>query len=190
MNYRDYIKEVTIDTNPELQNFFNLAIKQVFSPQYLQKIDKILKRSILIKEKGERPGIVAFNDGGSTIFVNPDEFYRRDKKQQIKYILHELIHILQRKRGLIFRRFKEMKKVTNKLNVTLSKHLKKHLSVFLTGKKQELGAGAKWEILSYFMNDSINWEAITPEGKEAMIKILRDSKVFNVDHPFWKKRLS
>jgi len=190
MNYRNYINEVTIDTNPELQNFFNMAIKQVFSAQYVQKIDRILKRSIRIKEKSERPGVVAFNDGGSTIFINPDEFYKREKKVQIKYILHEFIHILQRKKGFILRKFKEMKKVTNELNSVLNKYLKKPLSVFLTGKNQKLGAGAKWEILSYFMNDSINWGAISSEGKAAIIKVLQNSQIFNLNHPFWKKRLS
>lgn len=189
MNYRNYITEVTLNTNPELQSLFDTALKQVFTIPYEKRIDKILKREIDIREKKERPGVVAFSQG-KHIFINPEEFYQRDKKQQIRYILHEFIHILQKSRGLVLRKFREVKKLTNKLNKILRKHLTKPLSVFLTGKNQNLGAGGKWEILSYFMNDSIDWTAISPEGKREIISALRESGMFDVQHPFWQKRLS
>lgn len=189
MNYREYIAEVTLNTNPELQQLFSKALKQVFSSQFENKIDKAVKRMVDVREKEEREGIVAYSEG-SHIYVNPKEFYQRNQQQQIRYLLHEFMHILQKYRGVFFRKFKEIKKLTNKLNKILKKNLKRPVSVFLTGRNQDLGPGGKWEILSYFMNDSIDWSAITPEGKKEFIDALRESSIFNLEHPFWQKRIS
>lgn len=189
MNYKEYITEVTLGTSPELQQLFSKALKQVFKPSFEDKIDRTIKRLIDVREKKEKEGVVAYSQGNH-IYVNPDEFYKRTSEQQIRYLLHEFMHVLQRYRGVFLKKFRPIVKISNKLNKILKKHLKKPLSVFLTGKNQELGPGGKWEILSYFMNDSIDWNAVDQEGRKKIIEALRESGIFNIDHPFWKKRLS
>lgn len=189
MNYRKYINEVELDTNPNLRELFNIALRQVFSINFLSKIDKSIKRNVKIKIVDEKPGIIGYNQGDD-IFVNKNEFFDRGEQEQIRYLLHEFMHIIQRKRGIFFRKFPEIKKLTNQLKSIISKYSRYPLSVFLTGKNQDLGPGQKWEILSYFMNNSINWNAIKPEGKQEIISALRQSGIFSLDHPFWKKRLS
>jgi NACalpha-BTF3-like transcription factor len=188
MNLKEYINEVTLETNPELNQLFEKALRQVFSPSFVKKIDKELGRTIKVKEVDEKEGVIAYNKG-QNIFVNKNEFYKRERTEQIKYLLHEFMHVIQRKRGIFFRKFKEMKKLTNELNKILKKGLKQPLSVFLTGKKQNLGPGGKWEIISYFMNNSIKWDALEKEYQKEFVQALSKSGMFNLGHPFWKKRL-
>jgi len=189
MKYKEYLKEVELDTDPNLNYLFSVALRQVFSINFLAKIDQIIKKNIKIKTVNEKPGVIGYNQG-ETIFVNKNEFFQRSEEQQVRYLLHEFMHILQRKRGMFFRKFPEIKNLTNDLKEIISKNSKYPLSVFLTGKKQDLGPGQKWEILSYFMNDSINWNAISAAGKQEMIKAFESSRIFNLDHAFWKKRMS
>lgn len=189
MNYRGYITEVTLGGNPELNKLFSNALRQVFNSSYLSKIDNFIKREIQIKEVEEKPGVVAYSQG-KNIYVNTNEFYEASKEAQVRYLLHEFIHILQRYRGMLTRKFKEMKKLTNDLRKVIKKNSKYPLSVFLTGQNQDLGPGGKYEIIAYFMNDKINWNAITPQGKKEVIETLRDSKIFNLSHKFWQKRLA
>jgi len=188
MNIRNYITEVQLSGNPELDKLFNLALKQVFSSQFLQRIEDKIKKVIKVHEVDEKQDVIAYNKG-TDIFINKNEFFNREKSQQVKYLLHEFIHVLEKKRGILFRQFKDIKKLTNTLNRILQKELTQPLSVFLTGKNQKLGAGGKWEILSYFMNDSINWNAVSPKGRKEIIEALQQSGIFNLSHPFWKKRL-
>ena len=189
MKYKEYINELAIEYNPELNRLFLTALKQVFAPSFLNKIERVVVNNIKIKEVDERKGIVAYNIG-DTIYINKNEFFDRDKTSQVRYVLHEFVHVLQRKKGIFFKKFKELTKLTDNINSILKKHLKQPLSVFLTGKNQKIGAGGKWEILAYFMNNSINWSAISDEGKAKIIQEIEASGIFNTSHPFWKKRLN
>lgn len=188
MNFKEYINEIEITSDPTSSTEFDKALKLVFSPGYYKKVNNVLKKQIKIIPVKEREGVVAFSKKGN-IYVNKLEFEKRSDKEKMKYLLHEFIHIIQTN-GILLKKFKEINKLTNQLRKILKQSLKTDISVFLTGKKANLGAGGKHEILSYLMNDSINWDAITPEGKEKFIGALKQSGIFNLSTGFWKKRLS
>ena len=90
---------------------------------------------------------------------------------------------------MFFKAFKPINELTRKLNYIIKNNVTKPLSVFLMGKNVDI-YGSKYEILGYFMNDKINWDAITSEGKTQIIQALKDSGLFNLQHQFWKKRLT
>lgn len=187
MNYKEFLEEAVKEAPQELNKVFNDALSQVFSQRYLGEIAKKIGDYIDIKEVEEKEGVVAYNVG-KKIYINKSEFYKNSPKAQARYLLHEFIHILQRRGGLLSR-FKEVRVLTNTLNKILKEHLTQPLSVFLTGKNQQLGAGGKWEILSYFMNNSIDWRAIDDEGKAKIVAEIKSSGIFNTSSPFWKRRL-
>lgn len=189
MKYREYIEEDIKDASEELNDAFNSALKEVFTKQYLYRIKNFLRDYIFLRETEMEQNVVAYNVG-SKIYINKNEFYNYPPKEQSKYILHEFIHVLQRKGGFLFYRFKDIRVLTLKIHEILKEHLTQPLSVFLTGKNQDLGSSGKWEVLSYFMNDSINWQAISSTGKNQILIELKSSGIFNTESQFWKKRLT
>jgi hypothetical protein len=191
MNLKKYLTEINLNNDPELSVLFTRALKEVFSPSYFKKINNTLVKKINIEKVDRTDGVVAYVQGNK-IFVNNNVFFKQTKQAQIRYLLHEFIHILQRnKKMLIFFNFKEINKLTNELFNLLKKELNdKKMAIFLTGKIANLGPGKKNEILSYFMNDSIKWDVISPDLKKAVIQKMRESNLFNLTSLFWKKRLT
>jgi len=185
----DYLIELRIGKNPEIEKVFNLALQQVYSNQYLNKIENTITKRIKLKEKIMKdPNVVAWNQGTS-IYVNPPVFNAKPIKEQMKYLLHELVHVLHHSKGFLFmRKFKEMKKLTDNLWAIANKHAR-NKGRFLTGKDIDSKFLNKEETLSYLMNDSINWKEITPEGRQQFINELKRSNMFQLQHPFWLKRL-
>ncbi len=188
MYYREYLNEEQKEIDPKLRKAFNEALEQVFSRGYLLKISRKLSDFLIIEEVDEKEDVMAYNIG-SKIFINKNTFHELSLKAQSRYLLHEFIHILQRKKGLLFSKFKEIRRLTIDIYSILKKHLTQPISVFLTGKNQDLGPGGKWEVLSYFMNNSINWNAVSKEGAELIEREIRNSGIFNTDSDFWKRRL-
>jgi len=187
----DFLDEVTLGKDESLNRIFNLALQQVFSPQFVSKIDNEIKKRIKLKEiNNKNQDILSYNKGNN-IYINSIPFNKRGVREKMQLLLHEFIHLLQRKKkSFLFKNFKEIDSLTNNLVKVTEANLNKPLSVFLTGKNMNLGPGGKHEILGYLMNRSIDWSAISPEGKKLFINILKNSRIFNLSHPFWKKRLS
>lgn len=188
MNYKEYLTEEIKQIDPDLQKSFNLALRQVFTKQFLAKMSGKIKDFLIIKEVEEDNNMIAYNVGNK-IFINKSKFYEKDLKGQTETLLHEFIHILQRKKGFLFSKFKEIRDLTNKIYKLIQEHSEYPMSVFLTGKYQNLGQGGKWEVLSYFMNNNINWNAIDKEGKRLIILEIKTSGIFNVESQFWKEIL-
>lgn len=187
---RELLLEIELGTNPEIENTFNIALKQIFSENYLAKIENIIKKRIKIKEVRMKAGAVAFNKGNN-IYISKDEFPKLSKIRQVSFLLHEFVHILQRKRAFFFiSRFKELNALTRRLTPIIKKNLIKPISVFLTGKNVDIGPGKMNEILAYLLNDSINWNAISPDGKEAFVRELKRSGVFNLNSKIWRSLLT
>jgi len=185
----NYLTELSIGDNQDLEKVFNLALSQVFSKTYLDKIESTLEKKINIKEKvNNNQNIVAWTEG-TTIYVNRPEFYARDMRSRMKYILHEFIHVLNNSKSFIMlNKFKEINDLSTELWEIIKTHTK-DIGKFLTGRTVPKSLLNNQESLSYLMNDSIDWRQITPEGKVLFIKALKDSGVFNIQHMFWKKRL-
>ena len=181
----NYLLEIKLGKSPEVENLFNAALEQIFSKRYLQKIENVLHKRIKIKEVKMKPGAVAFNTG-NTIFISRDEFPKIKKERQINYLLHEFIHILQRKKAFfLFSRFRDLNNLTKRLVPIVNKHAT-NLSVFLTGKNINLGAGKSHEILAYLLTNSIKWNAISQEGRVAFIQELKRSELFNLNSKIWR----
>lgn len=185
----DYLTELTLGNNPDLEKFFNYALQQVFTNEYLSKIDTILSKKIKLKEKmSKNPDVVAWVEG-TTIYVNKPEFYARDVKSRIRYLLHEFMHILNNSKSFIFvKQFKEINELSKKLWAITKKHAKDP-GMFLAGRSIPAHLLNNQEALSYLMNDKVQWKNISPEGAKLFKQALKDAGVFNLDHAFWKSRL-
>ena len=186
----DYLIELQIGKNPEVEKVFNLALEQVYSKFFLDKINNILTKRIKIKEKiSNNQNAVAWNKG-SIIYVNKPVFYSKPINDQIKYLLHEFTHVIHHSKGFLFmKNFKEMKKLTDNLWSIVKEHTKDP-GLFLTGKSIGKKYLNKEETIAYLMNDSIDWRQISPRGKMLFINELKKSGIFNLQHQFWVKRLS
>lgn len=186
----DFLDEITLGKDESLSRIFNLALEQVFSPQFVKKINNEIRRRVKLKEiTNKNQNILSYNKGNN-IYINSIPFNKRGVKEKMQLLLHEFMHLLQRKKkAFFFKNFKEINDLTNNLLKITEKHLNQPLSVFLTGRNVNLGPGGKHEILGYLMNNKIGWNAISPEGKKLFIDELRNSRLFNLSHPFWKKRL-
>jgi predicted metallopeptidase len=186
----DFLLEVQIGKDERVNNLFNIALKQAFSAAFVNKIEEKLKKRIRIKEiYGKNKEVIAFNRGNA-IYLEKSNFDKLPIKKRIQFLLHEFIHILQRKKKLgVFGAFKDIDDVNIALDKVLSRHLKSPKEIFLTGRNVKLGGGARNEILSYLMNDSIKWDLLPPEGKKEFVDVVKNSQIFNINHPFWKARL-
>lgn len=186
----DYLIELKIGKNPEIEKVFNLALEQVYSSQYLNKIENVITKRVKLKEKvSNDPNAVAWNKG-TDIFVNKPVFYAKPIQQQMRYLLHELTHVLHNSKGFLFmRNFKEMKALTDALWKIVNENTKDP-GKFLTGKSLDKKYLNKQETIAYLMNDSIDWKQISPRGRQLFVNELKKSNMFNLQHPFWKKRLN
>jgi len=190
LKLEDFLLEVQIGKDERINNLFNIALKQAFSSGFVNKIEEKLKKRIRIKEiYGKNKEVIAFNRGNA-IYLEKTNFDKLPVKKKIQFLLHEFIHILQRKKKLgIFGAFKDIDNVNIVLDKILNKYLKGPKEVFLTGRNVKLGGGSKYEILSYLMNNSIKWDLLSPEGKTEFVNAIKSSNIFNINHPFWKSRL-
>jgi hypothetical protein len=191
MDLRDHLLEVQLRTEKNINTLFNIALRQIFEPSYLKKIDGTLHNTIKMQEVDDRhQNIIAYNKG-STIYINKRPFGALTTKKKMNYILHEFVHVLQNmKRFFLFRGFKEIHNMTSDLYDIVDSNLVKSYPEFLTGKKVKIGSGGKFEILAYLMNNSIDWTAITPEAKKKFIATLREYDIFNLENQFWHDRLN
>lgn len=190
MYLSQYISEVELGDNNKLSSLFNDSLKQVFRPYYIRRIDNALKKKIKLKETTHKnPNVIAYSVGRA-IYINKNTFYNLDRKEQIKYLLHEFLHILQNnRRFLFFKGFNEINVLTNRLYKIAKEHLVKPFVIFLTGRNINVGPGGKHEIIAYLMNNSIDWSALDQKGKRLFKEEMRRPGIFNLQHQFWNKRL-
>jgi len=186
----DYLVELKLGKDLSLEKIFNLALKEVFSPEYLEKIENTIKKRIKLKEKViNKPNVVAWVVG-TAIYVNKPEFYARDRASQIKYLLHEFMHVLMNSKSFfVISKFKEVKDFSERLWTIVKKHAPDP-GLFLTGASQKKHMLNSQEALSYLMNDKIKWSAISAVGKNSFQNEIRRSGLFNLESKFWKSRLS
>jgi hypothetical protein len=191
MRVDEYLYEVKLGEDPEIESIFNEALKEVFSKNYLDKIEKIIYNKIKLREvRLKNEDEVAWVSGPGVITINKNAFDKRTHIQKIKYLLHEFIHVLQvSKSFFFFKKFKELHELANKLDKIVRLGLVKPYQVFLTGRNVSLGNAGRYEVISYLMNDSIDWSAIKEDSKDQFIYALKTSGLFNIESSFWRKRL-
>tara|TARA_Y100000310_G_C20659448_1_gene803862 strand:- start:1173 stop:1754 length:582 start_codon:yes stop_codon:yes gene_type:complete len=192
MNLQDYLSEVSIGNDPKKEAIFNQSLKQIFSNSFYNKIENSIKDHIEIKQdtKTDYKGAPAYYKGGNTIYTT-NAFERESTEAQMRFLLHEFMHVLQTTKSFfIFNRFRELSKLSKRLRGILKKHLLKPIDVFLTGKNQgHRFKNKKFETVAYLINNSINWNVLSPKGQRLFVEELRRSGLFNLSGPAWKKRL-
>jgi len=188
MNLEDYLLEVELGQDSSLSEIFNVALTQVFSQEYLKKINSVLKKRIGLKYISEREDINAYNKG-NVIYVNKNNFEKLDSKQQVRTLLHEFIHILQNSKKFLifFRQFKEIHNLSKELGKIVKNSLIEPISVFLNSRYVK-ALDTDYEIIPYLMSGNINWKAISPAGRRDIKIALKNSGIFNLHHQFWVKR--
>lgn len=189
MKLQNYLVEVELkNANAKDNEIFNKVLGIVFTNQYLNKINDILKK-IKVKEVSKNEDIAAYQKG-NTIFINKPYFSTLNGKKKSELLLHEFIHILQRKKMFgLFNRFKEVKTASIKL-YNLLRREGIDVSKFLTNKtglsKKYVN---KYEVLSYLLEGKPNMKMLSTDQKNQVKQILEEAKVFNLDSFFWKERL-
>jgi len=196
MKLNTYLTEINIFANikPEekekhnINIIFDYAIKNCFSPAYQERIENFFNTSkIGIKEVSS--GDFLMKTVGNTIFVNISEMRKRDNEQNVKYLLHEFIHVMLGSKALLFKnKFPELANLSKELYDIAKKMLVKTPVDFLTGRKQELKSSGPEEYVAYLMNDAMDFSALKDGGKTYKDAII-NSKIFNIDNQFWNSRL-
>lgn len=180
-----------IGEDASIEKMFNHALNLVFSTSYLNKINKFVKDKVTIidaQDKNER--IVAWNIG-TKIYVNKQIFYSKKKSDQLRFLLHEFMHVLMNKKSfLVQRQFKDLHDLSQELYNIVKKGLTKPMSVFLTGEEQKIPTMDTQEIISYLMNGKVDFSAISPQAKNQFFITLKNSNMFNLQSNFWRRRLS
>lgn len=166
-----------------LDKMFDKYMKEIFSPIFLKKINRTLSLNLKFKNFRERSNIMLYTQG-TKIYINKPLFSQTEKSSAIKYIMHEVFHVL-----INTNKFPELKKVNEELSNIVSKAVPKGKeSEFLTGKEQNIHSDWRVEVLSYLCNNSINWEIATLGTKLAYEQTLKRSGLFNMSSHFWKER--
>lgn len=196
MTLNTYLTEIKIFSNISTEDkekhniniIFDYAIKKCFSEVYQEKIETFFQnKKINIKEVPT--GNFLMKTVGNTIFINMNEMKKRDNEQNVKYLLHEFIHILQGSKALLFRnKFPELVELSKNLEKIARKNLIKSLSEFFTSRKQNLMSTGPEEYVAYLMNGAMDFSALKDNGKEYKNAII-ESGIFNTTSDFWKNRL-
>ncbi len=190
MIVKDYLIEVELGTNENIESLFNHALTTVYSPSFMTKINSFIKNRIDVKEiDNQKQNIVAWNNG-STIYVNKNVFFKKNKTEQIKYLLHEFTHVLQNRRNfVVVKTFPELHRLGEDLYDIVRKNLVGSISEFLTGRPQQLPSKDEYEVLAYLMNGEIGWSALNSKGRKLFVNELYNCGLFNMRSPFWHKRI-
>lgn len=191
MDLENYLMEVQIEKDPSLSGILNAALARIFSFSFLNKINDIVKKQVRLKEVFDNDKNIVAYTKGKTLFVNKPTFSRLPRERQVDYILHEFVHLLQKRRKLLFfKSFQELDSLTNKLFEIVKRGLTRQFNIFLTGKNVDIGHGGKHEILAYLILGTIDLSALKPGAKFQFIEELKKSNLFNLKSSFWKKRLT
>lgn len=163
-----------------INKLFDQTLHSILTPEFYYRVDKAIKGRIGVLEDDLNNNIVAYTKNG-ILFVNAPVFYTKPRKDALVYILHELIHLLARKP-----QFFVIRNTEKKLWKLVKGNLTKPYSEFLTGKNQPLHSVKSEEILSYLMNQSLDFSAVKPGIKDEYIRIIRESGMFNLDSSYFK----
>ena len=186
MNFVDAIftEELRISSGESaLDLLFKNTLKEVFSSQFLKKLNRVFDTKLNLSSFKERSNIMCYTKG-TKIFINEPMFLSTPKEKAINYVMHELTHVL-----INTGKFPELKTLETTLANVISKAVKNgQENEFLTGKKQDIHSNWRGESITYLFNNSIKWDLAMPGTKLAYYNILNKSGIFNLSSSFWKKR--
>lgn len=179
------LEELQFNTKSSaLNKIFREKLKSVYSSSYLSKIDNAFNKTIKIKEFSKAGNIMAYTQG-TNIFIS-NKLYSMIPDQAVVYLLHELVHAL-----INTNKFNDLVQMNISLSKLIEKNIKRSdINKFLTGKNQDIHSNYKEEIVSYLMNNSIQWNMVDDNFKKEFINIVFSTGVFNKSSNFWIKRFS
>ena len=188
MNLNRYLTEVSLTGAEEFEEFFNNALKEVFSSSYMNKIDSLIKKINIKTYSNASDKVVAYVNSGNNkeIFVNRYYFDSLPKERKIEFLLHEFFHILQQTKSFIFiRRFKDLIELDNALEKEIPRYLNSTLSEFLTGQARKISS--RFEVLPYIVGTrTADWSSISKEGKKYIEETLKNSGIFNTSSKYFR----
>jgi hypothetical protein len=182
--YEAYLNdELKFNTRSKsLNKLFRNRLSSVYSDAYLEKIDRVFDKNIKIKEFEKTSNIMAYTKG-TEIYIS-DKIYDIPTDQAVIYLLHELVHALSNTS-----KFNDLIQLNLRLSKLIEKNIKKNdINKFLTGKDQDIHSNYKEEIVSYLMNNSIQWNMVNKEFIKEFIDIVFSTGIFNSKSSFWLKR--
>lgn len=186
MNFEDIVftEDLRISSGEKaLDKMFRTYLIQVFSPNFVKKIDRVFTIPLVLRDFRERSNVMAYTQG-TKIYVNKPLFFSTPKDKAMNYIMHELIHVLSNTG-----KFPELVNVNKQLANIVAKAVDKDkISLFFTGKQQNIHSDWRGEAINYLCNNSIDWSTAVVGTKEAYKETLEESGLFDMTSPFWKKR--
>lgn len=186
MNFEDslFTEELRVSSGDKaLDVLFRKYMKDIFSPNFLSKIDRQYNTTLNLRDFKEKSNVMAYTQG-TKIYINRPLFYATPKDKAMNYIMHELIHVLSNTGA-----FPELKAVSSKLVGIVAKGVSKDkISDFFTGKHQNIHSDWHGETINYLCNNSINWSAGMAGIQEAYKETLEESGLFNMKSAWWQKR--
>ncbi len=186
MNFEDIVftEDLRISSGEKaLDKMFRTYLIQVFSPNFVKKIDRVFTIPLVLRDFRERSNVMAYTQG-TKIYVNKPLFFSTPKDKAMNYIMHELIHVLSNTG-----KFPELVNVNKQLANIVAKAVDKDkISLFFTGKQQNIHSDWRGEAINYLCNNSIDWSVAVIGTKEAYKETLEESGLFDMTSPFWKKR--
>lgn len=186
MNFEDTIftEDLRINSGEKaLDNMFKQYMSNVFSPNFLSKINRQFNVTLNLRDFRERSNVMAYTQG-TKIYINKPLFYSTPKDKAMNYIIHELLHVLNNTG-----KFPELSNVNKQLANIVAKSVDKDkISDFFTGKHQNIHSDWHGECINYLCNNSINWDVGIIGTKEAYKETLEESGLFNMKSIWWNKR--
>lgn len=186
MNFEDTIftEDLRINSGEKaLDNMFKQYMSNVFSPNFLSKINRQFNVTLNLRDFRERSNVMAYTQG-TKIYINKPLFYSTPKDKAMNYIMHELLHVLNNTG-----KFPELSNVNKQLANIVAKSVDKDkISDFFTGKHQNIHSDWHGECINYLCNNSINWDVGIIGTKEAYKETLEESGLFNMKSVWWNKR--
>jgi hypothetical protein len=186
MNLKEVIEEeLIINTkNKQLNFLYRKTLKEIFSSDYLNKIDNYFLKGLTIKNIKRKNNVVAITKG-KEVSVNSLIYSSLPLESAVMYLVHETFHVLQN-----INVFNKLKEVNDKLCYVGMKLIPKDkINLFLTGKNQDIHSDPTKEFLTYFSNNVFVWD-INPNLKPQFKKIIEQAGIFNTNSNWWKKRIN
>jgi len=183
------LEKIVFNEDNDITKILDVALQQIFTQEYYQKISSSLKKTIHIKSVRSGGDFGAYTQG-NTIVVNADVFHESNFEEQISYLLHEFMHILQKQSHLMKKVFPEFIQLSKTIFTLVKQDLKnKPISIFLVGEPKQMKTANWEEVIAYMMNDKINWNVLSNETRQQIYAVLQRSNVFHLKTLYWKKRI-
>lgn len=191
MDLNQYLTEVILTGDNELNIFFDDTLKKVFSPSYYNKIESTLQNKINLSyynNPNDRAASFVKPGDNKHIYINKYFFDKYSREKKMEFLVHEFFHILQQSKSFLFqKKFKEIIDLDKTLEKIAIPYLKGSFTSFLTGQSNET-IDSDCEMLSYIVgNRSADWNRIDLRGKKLIQNTIENSGFFNTHSDYWKK---